>query len=215
MWVYELMEDDPLANLKQIGAYIRQQQKREMVKHPYKPLLNKLSMFQKKSFPRLRGRAADLLCLHSVMLEIWQLQMTAGNTQHEQIKLMLIENTKVADILEEYHPRNGYLAVPEEPHKRLFQHGLNTAQLHCQLHEFYKGKKKCFNITSKTHFALHSLQLALYIHPSLVWCFKGETSMHYMQKVWKRCLPGAKHWMVGVKAAWKYRHLMHLRDAKL
>ena len=74
---------------------------------------------------------------------------------------------------------------------------------------------KVFNMTSKTHFALHSLQLAVYIHPALVWCFKGESTMHSMQYIWKSCLPGTKHFGVSVKAAWKYRHLMHIRDAKL
>lgn len=60
-------------------------------------------------------------------------------------------------------------------------------------------------------FVIHTLQLARYIHPSIVWCFKGEVNMKKTQKVFKSCLAGNKHWAVGNAAALKFRHLLHIK----
>ena len=51
-----------------------------------------------------------------------------------------------------------------------------------------------FNVTSKTHFALHSLQFSNCIHPFLIWCYEGESTMRRAQILWKSCLHGSKHW---------------------
>ena len=88
---------------------------------------------------------------------------------------------------------------------------MTMAQLHTQLLEHFKGLNiKAFNQTSKTHFALHSVMLSKYIHPYLVWCFKGETMMHKTQRLWKSCLAGTAHYNVSSKAAVKYMYLAHL-----
>ena len=71
--------------------------------------------------------------------------------------------------------------------------------------------EKLFNVTSKTHFVLHSLQLCEYIHPKMIWCFKGESTMHRLQTLWKSCLHGSKNYQVGQKAALKERHLLWLK----
>ena len=87
------------------------------------------------------------------------------------------------------------------------------AQIHCQLMAFYKGQGiKLVNLTSKTHVVLHSLYYARWLHPSLVWCYKGEDQMQRMAKLWKSCLDGSKHWQTAKRAAWKERHLLFLRS---
>ena len=106
----------------------------------------------------------------------------------------------------------GFLAIPQDQAAKLYTQGLQMAQLHGQLMDFYAGEEReLFNMTSKTHFCLHSLFLARYIHPCLVWCFKGEETMQRVQKLWKSCLAGSKHWQVSKKAALKERHLLFLR----
>ena len=67
-------------------------------------------------------------------------------------------------------------------------------------------------MTSKTHFCIHSVHLSKNIHPSLVWCYKGETMMKFVQRLWKSCLAGNKHWNVGRVAALKFRHQLHLKS---
>lgn len=47
-----------------------------------------------------------------------------------------------------------------------------------------------FNLTSHTHFALHALQFSRFVHPYLVWCYNGDTTMHRGQVLWKSFLTG-------------------------
>lgn len=142
--------------------------------------------------------------------------MTEAVLQHRQVRLVLTLNKQIADTLDQYHPRNGYMAVPTDAHKELLSCGMSMAQVHNQLLEHYhtEGIHKVFNLTSKTHFALHSLQLSVYIHPALNWCFKGEATMLSWGRVWKSCLDGCKHFDVGARASHKLRHLLHLRNSK-
>ena len=149
-------------------------------------------------------------------LALWKEHMTEALLQHRQVRLMLTLNKQIADTLEQYQPRNGYMAVPTDPSKELLSWGMSMAQVHSQLLEHYKteGVHKVFNLTSKNHFALHSLQLSGYIHPALIWCCRGEATMRSLGRVWKSCLDGSKHFDVSARASHKLRHLVHFRNAK-
>ena len=122
-------------------------------------------------------------------------------------------NVEIDQILNDFHPRYGFLSVPLQEAKHLYSRGMQMAQIHCQLMTFYKNQGiKLFNLTSKTHFVLHSLFNARWLHPSLVWCYKGEDQMQRVAKLWKSCLEGSKHWQVAKRAVWKERHLLFLRN---
>ena len=207
---FTLMPEEALQNLLTIHQFIKNFQNINRTKHKYKMRLDKLTMFQpKKGYPKLRGRAADISGLHAAMLALCNHYMSAENLQRKQIRLFLQLNSRLADTLETYSPTYGYTAVPANVANELYETGLNMAQLHVQLSEHFKGiDLQVFNITSKTHFVLHCLQLSSYIHPFAVWCYKGESTMHRIQTVWKSCLPGSKHWQASKKACYKERHLL-------
>lgn len=213
---HEAMPGTPLENLKVLETFLKDFQKRRHTAHRYRHRLCKLSMFMKASgFPKLKGRAADIKGLDEVMVAMWENWMGFTNLQHRQIRLLLKLNLDIARILDEYAPRHGHLAVPEPMATNLKRKGQQLAQVHAQLTDHYKEQdKRLFNFTAKLHFCQHSLGLAKFVHPSLVWCFKGETTMRSVQRLWKSCLDGRKHWQVGRSAAMKYRHLMHLRRNK-
>ena len=210
---FTMLPGEHLQNLATIGSFIKRFQQSNNTKHKYRMRLDKLTMFQpKKGFPRLRGRAADIAGLHQAMLALWNNYMSTDVLQHKQIKLFLQLNTKIADILETYSPTYGHTAVPADFAQQLLQAGLNMAQLHGQLSEYYQSiELQVFNLTSQTHFVLHALQLSRFIHPFLVWCYKGESTMHRVQTLWKSCLPGSKHWQASKKAAYKERHLLWIQ----
>lgn len=150
------------------------------------------------------------------MLELWKVYMNSGVTLHLQIQAFLELNVSVAQMLDTYSPKTQHLAVPAEQAKILFANGLTMAQLHLQISEHCTNNSiKAFNITSKTHFALHSLQFSSYIHPYCVWCFKGESQMRVMSTIWKSCLSGAKQWAVCNRAAAKFRHKLHILFEKI
>ena len=138
--------------------------------------------------------------------------MDETNANHGRINLVLKLNVELQQLLEEFSPRFGFTALPDSKAKRAYNIGLEMAQVHVHLQSLYEAEgRRIFNITSKTHFVLHSLHLSAFIHPHMVWCYKGDTTMHRLQTLWKSCLPGVKHWQVAKKAALKERHLLWLR----
>ena len=161
----------------------------------FRQRLTKLTMIKPgKGFPQLRGRAADVQSLAGAILALFSSLMDEEDMQHRQIRIFLGLNSRLADILEAYGPRYGFAALPVEQTKEAFRLGCQMAQLHAMFMLFYKdADRKLINLTTKTHFVLHSLQLSKFIHPAMVWRYKGESTMHRMQTVWKSCLPAVKH----------------------
>ena len=203
---------DPLANLDDIEQFIKKYQKMNPTNHKYRPKLDKLSMFQKQvSYPRLRGRAADIMGLFPCIQALWEANMVQDDTVHIRINLLLKLNVKISETLKTFSPKFGYFVVPGPQADELESWGLSMAQLHSQLlEEFEILNYKVFNMTAKTHYCLHSLFFARYIHPYMVWCFKGETTMHRVQGLWKSCLAGVKHFAVSNRAALRYRHQLQI-----
>ena len=211
--VHFILPQEPLQNLETLGLWIKTHQRNHRAKHPYRMKLDKLTMIQpKKGYPKLRGRASDIAGLAHCLLDLWMNFMDHTNQQHQQIKLFLKLNLELKNALETFGPSFGHMAIPAEQFEKVFNAGLTMAQLHSQLSSFFEEDgKQLFNMTTKTHFALHSLQFSRYIHPFLVWCYKGESTMHRVQILWKSCLHGSKHWQAAKKAAWKERHLLWLQ----
>ena len=209
--VEDCLPASPVQNLLHISNFIKEYQKAE--KRQFKQRLHKLTMIQpKKGCPKLRGRAADIQSLHGALLELWTQKIDRENTQHRQIRLFLDLNHRLQNLLDEFSPTFGFVSVPEELAAKLVSTGQTMAQIHAILMDHYKAEnRQLYNMTSKTHFSMHSLMLARYIHPSMVWCYRGETTMHRLQVLWKSCLPGCKHWQVGMKAAVKESFLLCLR----
>ena len=205
--------EDHLANLLAVGQYIQNFQMKNKMRQRYNRRLDQLTMFQSGTkFPKLRGKAAEIQSLAETLWSLWSLKMDQHNEQHRLIEFLLRFNNQIHQILAEYHPRYGFLSVPLPQAKELFDLGLKMSQVHYQLMVFYRdGGQKLFNLTTKTHFCLHSLFLSRWIHPAAVWCYKGEDQMQRAAKVWKSCLKGSKHFQVAKKAAWKERHLLQLR----
>lgn len=194
--VFIILPGDEMDNLQEIFVFIWQHQKRNQAKHPYRMKLDKLTMFQpKKGYPKLRGRASDIAGLAHCMFDLWSHYMDQGDQHHLRIRLFLKLNLELKDILETFSPTYGHTALPEPQYTKAFQGGLSMAQLHKQLNEHFEATDVIFfNVTSKTHFAWHSLQFSNCIHPFLIWCYEGESTMRRAQILWKSCLHGSKHW---------------------
>lgn len=212
--VYDCLDGPELANLKTIEGFIKEFQKGDSSRQRYRPRLTKLSMFVKKSgFPKLKGRASDIRGLDAAMAACWDHYMEPTDPQHQQISVILNLNLQVRNLLDKYSPKMGYMALPQDVKNTVVTQQLQMAQVHSQLMDFYKEQnRQLFNLTTKMHFCHHTLAVADAIHPYLTWCFKGETKMRTVQRLWKSCLVGNKHWQVAQRAALKYRHLLSLRN---
>ena len=193
--VFTMLPDSELEDLATVGKFISTFQKQNKIKNRYRMKLDKITMFQpKKGFPKLRGRAADIAGLYSAMVSIWTEYMDEDDTQHQQILLVLQLNSKIETLLATYSPSYGHFAVPPGPAEDIFNAGLQMAQLHNQLLEHYETTDlKLFNMTSKTHFALHSLQFCKYVHPYLVWAYHAQsTGVVEILLTWFQTLAGVQ-----------------------
>ena len=160
-------------------------------RYAFKQRLAKKTMLKpKKGFPKIRGRASDVQSLDHTLLALFSAHMLEDNLQHG--------------------PRYGFPALPAEQARKEFQLGCQMAQLRTMLMIIYKEQGRAiFSQTSKTHFVLHSLMLSRFTHPSMTWCYKGESTMHRLQVLWQSCIPGVKHWRAAKKAILKDRHLLY------
>lgn len=210
---FECLDLAPLSNLHTIWNFIKEVQQGDNSRRKYRHRLDKLSMFVKKTgFPKLKGRASDIRGLDKALLSCWQQFMIPENMQHKQVEAFLKLLLEVNDTLNDFSPKYGFWKVPQEHWQNLKQKACAMAQLHVQLSEHYQELGvSLFNITSKTHFTLHSIFLAEDLRPSLTWCFKGESMMKKMQTVFKSCLAGNKHFNVGRMSAVKFRHLLYIK----
>ena len=206
------MEGEPLQNLLNLALFLKNVQKKDKTRQAYRQRLSKLSMFTRQTgFPKLKGRASDIKGLDLALCKAWEHFAQGNDDPHLQLVMdFLALNVDIGDLLSTYHPRYGCTFVPEPKYTELVQKISSMAQIHVILRDHYEGDK-LFNITSKTHFAIHSILLSSTIHPCLTWCFKGESMMRVAQRLWKSCLAGNKHWNVGNVAARKYLHMLALR----
>ena len=169
--VFHVLPGEPLANLKHIGAFIKEFQKGDKTRQKFRPRLDKLSMFQKaKGFPKLKGCAADIRGLDKAMMACWEHHLDSDNPQYLQISALLQLNVEVHDVLDRFSPKMGYLALPDNVHAEVLPKCFQMVQLHVQLQDHYAATDlQIFNLTSKTHFCLHTMQLSNAIHPYLTW----------------------------------------------
>ena len=155
--VFHILPGEPLANLKQIGAFIKEFQKGDNSRQKFRPRLDKLSMFQKaKGFPKLKGRAADIRGLDKAMLACWEYHLDSGNQQHLQISALLQLNVEVRDVLDCFSPKMGYMALPENAHAEVLPKCFQMVQLHVQLQDHYAAISACIQCKFPTLFILTS-----------------------------------------------------------
>ena len=211
---FDILPGEPLANLRTVQKYIKNFQRKGHEHHRYRQRLEKLSMFtREKGYPKLKGKAADIKGLCYALLSCWRTYMRPDSEQDQQVAAFLTLNLEVHDLLDAYSPKFGFMCVPAPHCDALYEKGLQMAQLHgCLSDHFASVEMQLWNLTSKTHFCMHTFYLSRYIHPSLTWAFKGENMMKAVQTVWRSCLSGNKHHGASKVAAIKLRHLLHIQD---
>ena len=145
------------------------------------------------------------------MFDLWSHYMDQGDQHHLRIRLFLKLNLELKDILETFSP----MATQHFQNQNTPKHSKEGFQWPSSTSNSMNTLRQLmcfvFNVTSKTHFAWHSLQFSNCIHPFLIWCYEGESTMRRAQILWKSCLHGSKHWQASKKAAWKERHLMWMQ----
>ena len=209
--VHEVMpKPTPEENLQLIWDFLKKWYKHNKVPYQFK-YLTKLSMFtRKKSFPKLRGTAAEIRYFGPALRAAWQEWMNPNLNLHLQIKLMLDKNVRMEEILTEC---KGLYRLPaakaREFQTTAFQMGQlqNAIAIHFADEYFHP----LFDVTSKVHMVMHSAMWSKHVSPRLVWCFMGEDQMARDQRLAQSCVKGNTGASAVVKMLSHYKLGLHLK----
>ena len=126
--------EDYLHNLHQVGVFIRTFQARHKMKHNTDVAwINSPCFSLGKNSPNWEER---LLKFTAWLWTLWKNKMNTENDHHRLIDFFLKFNVEVDTILNDFHPRHGFLAVPLQEATQLYSRGMQMAQIHCQLMTF-------------------------------------------------------------------------------
>ena len=161
-----------------------------------------------RSYPKLKGRAAENRHLTPALLHVWETYMSNDNRQHREVRLGL----KLSWQLEEILNANADEAVlPTAAADEFERTTFDFLAIYTSLANFHMdGGSMLFNITIKSHYLLHCGLQARYLNPRLSWCYAGEDMMSKMKDLCSTCLRGNAARQATVKALAKYIYALHL-----
>ena len=100
---HDIMDADPLTNLRTLWRFIKQHQRVEAsslrITAPYGQRLNKLTMFVKKKTYKLRGKAAEMRDLGGAVLAMWR-YFAPPSQRNNEIHLLLRLNKEFEDTVD-------------------------------------------------------------------------------------------------------------------
>jgi hypothetical protein len=171
-----------------------------------------LSMFcdpkePRKTFPKLKGKAAEIKHLMPALLWAWRNVMTAGNTQHGEIEVLLQCSAFMDECMDKHRDDD---VMPADVSEQFKQAGfaLNACMNSLQSHYRSRGaaSEYLFNIVPKNHYLAHIALSAAYLNPRMAACYMGEDMMHQMRRLSAGCARGNGPKNAGNKLVTWYAH---------
>ena len=175
--------------------------------------LTKLSMFIRKGYSKLRGKAGELRHLGHALTLVFQKFMNPHLQVHREILLMLQANNFMERLLEE----NRFRYSLSTSDARRFEEACNSMLLlqASVARHFAEAGKQLFDVTSKCHLLQHLAMTAGGVNPRVTWCFSGEDMMQKMQCLAQSSSRGVHVTRVMSKMIRKYRIAMEMEFKKL
>ncbi|CAE7744676.1 unnamed protein product [Symbiodinium sp. CCMP2592] len=138
----------------------------------------------RKGYPRLKAKAAETKGVIAALASICQQHLQQDNEEHQQIALALSfsrDLDQMADGIEDWKPS-------KEVADRMMLTAVCLFQCMTILNKsFLEQGHLAFQLTFKTHWFLHGLQLARHLSPKLTWTYSGEDYMSKCKGLLKMC----------------------------
>jgi hypothetical protein len=175
-----------------------------------------LSMFcsvdhPRATFPRLKGKAAEVKALMPALVWAFGMVMQTGNDQHDQILSALKCSEHLDAVMDDHKTDNTLPADVAETFKQagfamnVFMNALCQHYGHMGINAMY-----LFNIVPKNHFLCHICLQAQYLNQRLAWCYMGEDMMHHMRRLGAGCARGNDPVRASQKLMYWYRQGLSL-----
>jgi len=202
---HHIMPKSPVENLQDMWQTIKDNFPASDPSNQFTDM--KVSMYYKDNkFPCLKGRAAQIRHLAPGLLWFFKLIMNPMEDAHRFVKLCLeiiVRSDEILKITEFQYkvPRPLADELLEKTH--VFLGALTYLRRH------YDGTL-LFHITIKSHYLLHVVLSAAYVHPKLAWCYGGEHFVGRMRPIIGSCQRGTKASQVAHKVVRKYLYGLDL-----
>ena len=175
--------------------------------------LNKLSMFIRAGYSKLRGKGGEIRHLGFALTIVFRRFMNKNLQVHREVLYMLEANNRMEKLLEENRTQWAFDAEPamqfEEACEQMFLLQARVAR------HFAESGERLFDMTPKCHFLQHLAIMAKGISPRVTWCFAGEDMMQRVQTLAQSSSRGVHVTRVMAKMIRKYRLALKLQFQKL
>ena len=175
--------------------------------------INKLSMFIRKGYSKLRGKGGEIRHLGFALTLVFKKFMNAGLRVHREILYMLQANNTMERLLSENRTRWSFDAESAAQFATACSEMLSL-QARVARH-FAESGEQLFDMTPKCHFLQHLAIMSNGISPRVTWCWAGEDFMHRAQVLAQSSSRGIHCTRVMSKMIRKYRVALTMQFAEL
>ena len=161
----------------------------------------------RKTFPRLKGKAAEIKHLVPALLWAWRKVMVAGDDVHMQVEVLLQCSAFMDECMDLHKDAD---VMPADVSEKFKQAGFALNACMNSLHSYYRDRgalsEFLFNIVPKNHYLAHIALAAAYLNPRMAACYMGEDMMHQMRRLSAGCVKGNGPTKAGNKLVAWYAH---------
>jgi hypothetical protein len=184
--VYSIMPQRPVQNLEALWSDITEEYRRQNIKAQYSSLT--LSMFcdpksPRDSYPRLRGRAAEVKWLVPVLNALWAKYRRPGNELDKLVAELLQTQQLVQNLLDE---SSAEFQMDEESARELPKATDRLLATYSRAaHAANAMGELLFSVVPKHHMLYHFSRKAWYLHPRRGACYADEDYMSTIKQLVK------------------------------
>jgi hypothetical protein len=145
-----------------------------------------------KTFPKLKGKAAEIKAVMPALLEVWKLRKTPDLVEHDQITALLECSCTLDKIMTTHVDDDCFPAAVSSAFKHLvFSYNVlsNSLCVHYGT-RLVPRAMFLFNVVPKNHYLAHLGLIAAYLNPQRAWCYMGEDFMHKCRMLGNACARG-------------------------
>ena len=202
MLTHLIMTGPPAENLEVLVCMIKERYQELGIKERYNDI--RTSMYDRgdAQFPRLKGQAAEIKHVVSVLEAVFKELMDRSCRQHKQVELLLGFCHNIESILDKYAD---CYRLPADAAESFNTSCWSIFQLTTSLAQFYHAQSiMLFNLTIKFHYMLHLGLMSRYINPRRTWCYVGEDFMKKVKHLTQASHSGTSPVLVVSKVVRKY-----------
>lgn len=166
------------------------------------------------TFPKLKGRAAEVKHLVPALAHVWRTYMSPARGEPDaaaqaHVHQALLHSARMDEILDQFPDDD---VLPRDAADEFIEASWGYAQCQNRVATYYNGTLglMIFDVTIKTHYTLHAAMVARFLNPRKSWNYAGEDFMHKVKVLMQACVIGNTVTACIVRFESRYSYALHL-----